>query len=286
MTLDTRDRIAMPLAAVCLLLAGPAFAFSSGPNDGLTGAPGENTCTQCHGSFPLNSGDGSLGVSGFPAEYTPGETYSLTVTLDDPQALRWGFELTLLEAGGASAGAITVTDSGTQSSTSGDRDYLKHNASGTYPGSTGSASWQFDWQAPEAGAGDLTLYVAGNAANNNFSTSGDYIYNASFATAELTGVGVGDAPVALRLLGNAPNPFNPATRIAFVLGQDSHVSLSVFTPDGRRVATLVDGQRGAGQHTVTWDGRDHAGQSVGSGTYLYVARAGDQRQLGRMTLLK
>jgi len=283
----TRLRSLRLLAAGALmLLTGSAFAFSSGPANGLTGAPGEATCTQCHASFPLNSGAGAITLGGFPAEYSPGESYDVTVTLADPQALRWGFELTLLDDLGDSAGAITVTDPGTQSSSAGTRDYLKHNSSGTYPGTSESASWQFTWQAPAEGAGDLMLYVAGNAANNNFNTLGDYIYNASFPATELTGVGVGDLPVAMRLLGNAPNPFNPQTQIRFELDHESHVRLTVFAADGRRVATLADGFRGAGLQSVTWDGRDHAGQSVGSGSYLYVVEAAGERQIGRMTLLK
>lgn len=273
-------------AGSLMLLTGSALAFSSGPADGLTGAPGENTCTQCHSTFPLNSGAGAISLGGFPEEYIPGESYDVTVTLTDPEALRWGFELTLLDGAGDSAGAITVTDGGTQASSSGTRDYLKHNSSGTYPGTDGSASWQFTWQAPAEGAGDLMLYVAGNAANNNFNTLGDYIYNTSFASTELTGVGVGDLPVAMRLLGNAPNPFNPQTQIRFELGGDSHVRLTVFAADGRRVATLADGFRGAGLQSIAWDGRDHAGQSVGSGSYLYVVEAAGERQIGRMTLLK
>ncbi|MBD3177885.1 MAG: hypothetical protein GF320_22150, partial [Armatimonadia bacterium] len=48
-------------AALCLLWALPAGANSSGPLDGKTGAPGEGNCTDCHTTFPLDSGDGSFG---------------------------------------------------------------------------------------------------------------------------------------------------------------------------------------------------------------------------------
>ncbi len=108
-----------------------ALAFSSGPPNGLTGGPGEGNCTQCHSTFPLNSGSGMLSLDGLPADYIAGETYDLTVTLSDPDAMRWGFELMVIEDGGAAAasvGTITATDGGTQISVDGDREYLKHNS--------------------------------------------------------------------------------------------------------------------------------------------------------------
>ena len=126
------------VAGALMLVAGSALAFSSGPPDGYTNAPGENNCTACHGTFPLNSGSGMLTLEGLPENYTPGETYDLTLTLSDPDAMRWGFELTVIEDGGTgapSSGTLTATDAGTQISSSGNRSYLKHNSGGTAPGS-------------------------------------------------------------------------------------------------------------------------------------------------------
>lgn len=287
MTFQSRIRTLRLLAAGALMLvAGTALAFSSNPPNARTGAPGESTCIACHSTFPLNSGSGELTLSGFPAEYEPGASYDVTLTLSDPDAARWGFSLTLIDAAGDAAGSFTVTDSGTQLSSSGGRDYLKQNSAGTYPGTSGSASWDFTWTAPAADTGDLALYVAGNGANNNSSTSGDRIYATSFATAEMTGVGVGDTPLAFQLLGNAPNPFNPSTQIRFDLRRDTNVRVVVFAADGRRVATLADGFMGTGPQSVTWDGRDHTGRSMGSGTYIYMVDADGERQMGSMTLLK
>jgi hypothetical protein len=284
-----RIMIAVLATGVLTFGAGAALAFSSGPQDGLTNAPGESNCTNCHSSFPLNSGSGSFALDGLPTSYVPGEVYDLTLTLSDPDAMRWGFELTIIEDGDASAvsvGEITATDAGTQLSSSGDRDYLKHNSGGTAPGTSGSKSWVLQWTAPQAGTGDVRLYVAGNAANNNGGTSGDRIYATSFGSAEDTGVPVGDLPQTFALQGAWPNPFNPRTEIRFELPAAAHVRTNVFTMDGRRVATLADRQFGQGSHGVTWDGRDHAGQRMGSGTYLFVVEAGGERQVGRMTLIK
>lgn len=269
-----------------MLVAGAALAFTGGPPDARTNAPGETTCTDCHGTFPLNSGSGMLALTGLPERYIPGETYDLSLTLSDPDAARWGFELTILEDGGSSTGAITVTDDGTQTSTTGDRDYLKHNVFGVYPGTTGSASWVFQWTAPAEGTGAVNLYAVGNAANNDFLMTDDRIYATSFGAEEDTSVPVLDLPHAMTLHGAAPNPFNPRTEIRFDLPRTSHVRVTVLTIDGRRIDTLADGTLGEGAHAVDWDGRSHDGARMSSGAYLFVVEAGGDRQVGRMTMLK
>lgn len=276
----------LAVAASLLLVAGAALAFSGGPPDARTNAPGEANCTACHVTFPLNSGSGGLALAGLPASWSPGAAYDLTLTLSDPVALRWGFELTVLGPGGASVGAITITDAGTQTSTTGTRTYLKHNASGTAPGTTVSRSWTLRWTAPPAGTGDVTLYVAGNAANNNGFNSGDRIYATSFTSHELVGTPVADTPAAFIVQGAAPNPFNPRTEIRFSLAEPRPVRVTVLTVDGRRVATLADRTFGAGAQAVAWDGRGDGGQALESGTYLFVVEAGGERRGGRFTLLK
>jgi len=93
-------------------------------------------------------------------------------------------------------------------------------------------------------------------------------------------------PWAFALEPNYPNPFNPSTQIHFSLSAGVDVRLEVFNTLGRRVATLVEGFRSAGEHTVTWDGRDIHGSSVPSGVYLYRLTAGTETALRKMTLLK
>lgn len=73
----------------------------------------------------------------------------------------------------------------------------------------------------------------------------------------------------LRLVGAAPNPFNPRTEIAFELPASARVSLSVYDAAGRRVRTLMAGvELGAGRHAVDWDGCSDGGRRLPSGSYL------------------
>ncbi|MGD8921740.1 MAG: S8/S53 family peptidase [Candidatus Zixiibacteriota bacterium] len=80
---------------------------------------------------------------------------------------------------------------------------------------------------------------------------------------------------------NYPNPFNPTTEISFTLPKAAAVKLDIFNVVGQRVTTLVDGQMGAGEHTVTWDASGFA-----SGIYFYRLTAGDLSQTRKMLLMK
>jgi hypothetical protein len=168
---------------VLLGLAFPALAwgYSSGPLNGYAGDPPANrTCHSCHSSFQVNSGSGTLAVTGLPTGYLPGITYALTVELSQAGPSRWGFELTALrEDNGQRAGSLTPddparvqlsTDAGTQ------RDYLKHTTAGTFEGQPNGVTWNIHWSSPAENIGPAQIYVAGNAANSSGSPFGDYIY--------------------------------------------------------------------------------------------------------------
>lgn len=101
------------------------------------------------------------------------------------------------------------------------------------------------------------LYVLDHVAGKAFR-----IVNAASAVPGVT--------AAPRLAQNQPNPFNPATEIAFSVGVgDGATTLEVFDAAGRRVRGLVSGVLAAGDHTVAWDGTDDGGRRVPSGLYLY-----------------
>ena len=75
------------------------------------------------------------------------------------------------------------------------------------------------------------------------------------------------APAWARLLPNTPNPFNPTTQLRFALDRAGDVALAVYDARGRLVRRFAPGTYPAGQHAVTWDGRDDAGRAAASGVY-------------------
>jgi hypothetical protein len=96
-------------------------------------------------------------------------------------------------------------------------------------------------------------------------------------------VRVDDAAIpAAPVLGAAfPNPFNPVTRIRYVLPADGFVDLSVFDARGKLVETLVSGTQNAGGHTVEW-----MAHGAASGVYFYRLAVEGFSQTRKVILLK
>ena len=92
------------------------------------------------------------------------------------------------------------------------------------------------------------------------------------------------APFALHQ--NTPNPFNPVTTIRFSLAASGRVRLVVYDAAGRRIKTLVDAVRRAGDHSIEWSGRDDRGARVDSGVYFAVLAAEKTRRSMKMVLLR
>ena len=55
---------------------------------------------------------------------------------------------------------------------------------------------------------------------------------------------------------------------------------------GRRVATLHAGACGAGDHTVTWDGRDDRGRAAATGAYIIRLATDAEVRSGRVMLVR
>lgn len=166
--------------SLCFLLSN-AYSYSSGPLPSKTGAPGDGgVCTDCHSSFALNSGTGSLTISGAPTTYALSTDYTITVTLQESGISKFGFEACVKKtADNTQAGTITVGNSTEQQTkSSGGITYIEHTSSGN-TGSGGSKSWSFTWTSPSSDIGSVKFYAAGNAANGNGGSDGDHIYTTS-----------------------------------------------------------------------------------------------------------
>jgi photosystem II stability/assembly factor-like uncharacterized protein len=111
-----------------------------------------------------------------------------------------------------------------------------------------------------------------------------YIVQGHLTVSPVLSAGDEDVPTEFALLQNYPNPFNPVTRIEFHVPTRRHVALRIFDVLGREVATLVDGVRDAGKHTVVWDAQ--VSKTAASGIYFYRLIAGEFVQVHKMLLLK
>jgi hypothetical protein len=88
-------------------------------------------------------------------------------------------------------------------------------------------------------------------------------------------------PREFALFQNYPNPFNPVTEIRFDLPEAARVELKIFNSLGQLVSTLIDENRAAGSHSVSWDA-----SGVASGVYIYQLRAGSFTDSKKMVLMK
>jgi uncharacterized protein (TIGR03437 family) len=168
---------------LALLTPALAWAYPFGPGPGYSGAPGDSTCTACHGGT-ANSGGGNVSISfGGANTYTPGQVVHVSVTVSDSAQRRWGFEASprlTSDPQNTGAGTLATVDGNTQlAGTSGTIQWIEHTLAGTRNGTTGGATFNFDWTPPATDAGNVTFYVAANAANGNDSNTGDHIYTAT-----------------------------------------------------------------------------------------------------------
>ncbi|MFC2134001.1 T9SS type A sorting domain-containing protein [Bacteroidota bacterium] len=88
-------------------------------------------------------------------------------------------------------------------------------------------------------------------------------------------------PDKIELFQNYPNPFNPTTNINYSLSKDGYVSLKVYDILGKEVATLVNEDNYAGQHTVSFDG-----SNLSSGIYIYTLQTNSKAVTQKMLLIK
>jgi hypothetical protein len=164
-------------------------ASSTGPSPAFTGAPGEDTCIACHTGGADNEGPGVIFVTGIPKNYRPGQQFQITVTTEQEDAVTFGFQMTAIDSEGKQAGEFIVpteesAETQIRPGTVGGkpRSYVSHNINGTIPTEFGTKSWSFTWTAPSTRIGKVGFYAAGNAANSDGSSSGDYIYTTEKAT--------------------------------------------------------------------------------------------------------
>lgn len=168
----------------------PAEASAHGPTPGHTGAPLEGNCTACHTTFPLNSGEGRVQISGFPHDYVPGRQYNVSVTTHHNDAVVYGFQMTAIDYLGHGVGTFVPLAGQNPEQTQvqntivggNNRSYIFHTVNGLIPVGFNSKTWNFTWTAPATRVGKIGLFAAGNGANSDGGPGGDYIYTGSTAT--------------------------------------------------------------------------------------------------------
>jgi len=162
-------------ALALVALAACAWGYEDGAPPGHTGGHGEPDCTACHADNERNDAAGALTVLGLPERYAPGARYALSVVLEHPELEAGGFQLAIRGPDGEAAGRLVAADDRTRLLEADGGRYLQHTAEGRKTVEDGRIAWQLVWQAPDGGR-PVWLHLAANAANDDLSALGDFIY--------------------------------------------------------------------------------------------------------------
>ncbi len=100
------------------------------------------------------------------------------------------------------------------------------------------------------------------------------------------GVDEGEELAAPVLVWSSKNPVSRESVFTYQVPATSRVHLAVYDVTGRRVRTLYDGDRHAGEYSARWDGRDSGGEGVASGIYFCRLTAGKRTASAKVTLVR
>lgn len=88
-------------------------------------------------------------------------------------------------------------------------------------------------------------------------------------------------PSSFLLNQNYPNPFNPSTTIEYDVPLWSHITLTIYDVLGRKVETLVNGERSPGHYEVKSDA-----SKLASGVYFSTMRTESFAQTKKLMVIK
>ncbi len=89
-------------------------------------------------------------------------------------------------------------------------------------------------------------------------------------------------PSMYKLFQNFPNPFNPVTKIKYLLSQNANVKIVVYNLLGEKIEVLMEQDMNTGEHEVSF-----YGENLTSGIYFYQLHInGDPIESKKMILLK
>ena len=134
------------------------------------------------------------------------------------------------------------------------------------------------------GDGNADLVVLGTSPGSDHGGVSVFINQGTPATAVAAETAT---PTAFALGANYPNPFNPATTIPLVVPDGAKdVDLTIYNVLGQPLRQVWTGPLAAGEHRLTWDGRDSQGQPVAAGVYVYRVQVDEQTRTRKMVKIE
>lgn len=234
------------LTTITFILASWTIFYSnSSPCDaplvgGHTGAPGETSCSGCHAGTDNNgSANITFSISGGGTQYTPGQVYSITVSITQTGIDKMGFScLALKNSNNTTIGSFQLTDAiKTRTYVDGARNYVSHKPCAADVISLGFNKWSFNWQAPSTNEGNITLYLGALATNHNHATTGDFAYTRSLTLTPALTAGINDIGEKNVEVSVFPNPTNDKFEIKIEQGKKIR-ELQIINLQGKIIKTF------------------------------------------------
>jgi hypothetical protein len=91
---------------------------------------------------------------------------------------------------------------------------------------------------------------------------------------------------SVHTLRASPSPFTTRTSICYSLAAPGRARIDMLDATGRVVCKLVDTELAAGEHRVSWKGRDGQGRAVAAGVYFCRLLTPDAAAIDRVVLLR
>lgn len=204
----------LPFATIVILLtafSGNVVHYPNGAPAGYTGSPGDGqNCTACHNGT-ASTVQNWITSDVDPSGYLPGQTYTITVTVSGSGAK--GFEVSPQDAAGNFYGTL-ILGTGTEFA-GGNSDYITHSGSSN----SNPKIWTFQWVAPDAGSGPVTMYGA-------FAVGKSITKLSTLVIPENIGTGLTEKPAASPV-SVYPSPANNDLNVGFNLEKEADVKLSL-----------------------------------------------------------
>jgi len=231
-----RNIIKSPWAFALILPISVALLSNSNgratqANEGNTGAPGDNapnnrTCQTCHGSnIQLTNQISVKNANGEDVnEFTPGETYTVTVSLSSTgNPSTYGFQLVSEYDNGDAVNSFASPSANAKIvALANGRQYVEQNGAST------SNEFTVEWTAPANPEGKVTFYSGAVATNGNSMSSGD---GAALSSLSVDAPSVSNKDVNL-LEGIRLYP-NPSTDFIILDGMTEATNYSIFDMNGK-----------------------------------------------------
>jgi hypothetical protein len=222
---------------------GPAIPGGQGNRTGSSG--GTPTCSGvgCHGanitttSISISLTDKVSGKAG-TGHYVGGRSYVVALAASNSTAVKYGFQASIVKAVNQQAGTL-APGANQHLFTAGSGSTLVTGVEHSQPinvaaGSGGLAVISFDWTAPPAGMGQLTLYAIVNATNGNSQAdASDHATPVTFPLSEWP-ASVSELSDDIKITAY-PNPATSQFNLRFEGAERGQYTVKVIDLTGRQV---------------------------------------------------